>query len=315
MKRLVLGLACAGLTLLMISYAAARPFRVGSHIIRGERFAPLTLTAGEGARVTVANAGGAEEKDGASRPCPLLIRFFVADGTLLGKQREIELDAGHSEAIAAEASPPGLIRAIVSIRDGIPDPDNVCHVQTTFELYDISTGITRASLQNVPNMIDDATNQVVATSGSRKETLPAIELAEGERIRVTIANVLIPAGEAPSPCPIVATFFAPDGSIIGEPREAQLRAGASFVAHAEDAVTGVNQVSVSLKDGFNDQDKVCALKAAVEAYNAGDWGDAIDGYWSGMCGRRRVQQDALMLHARFCLSRCSRNRPMSANGT
>ena len=81
----------------------------------GERFAPVTLQAGQNARVTVSNV---LVPTNGSRPadCPVLVRFFDAGGTLLGSGKEANLKAGASTSISAESSSAGLVRAIVSIK-------------------------------------------------------------------------------------------------------------------------------------------------------------------------------------------------------
>jgi hypothetical protein len=73
----------------------------------GERCAPVTLQAGQNARVTVSNVlvptNGSKPAD-----CPVLVRFFDAGGTLLGSEKEANLKAGASTSISAESLRRGL---------------------------------------------------------------------------------------------------------------------------------------------------------------------------------------------------------------
>jgi hypothetical protein len=110
----------------------------------GERFAPVTLKAGQGARVTVANVliPPADTKPPA---CPVVIRFFAGDGSLIGKAQEVPLKAGTSASVSAELPSAGLVRAIVSIKD-FSDPEVACAVKSAFEVFDANSGATVSAL-------------------------------------------------------------------------------------------------------------------------------------------------------------------------
>lgn len=108
----------------------------------GERFASVTLQSGQNARVTVANVL-VPAKGATPAACPVLVRFFGPDGNLLGSEKEIGLTAGASTSIAAEAPSAGLVRAIVSVKG---DPQSVCAIKASFEVFDVRTGATQAVL-------------------------------------------------------------------------------------------------------------------------------------------------------------------------
>jgi hypothetical protein len=108
----------------------------------GERFAAVTLQVGQNARVTVSNVlvppQGAPHAD-----CPVIVRFFAADGALLGSEKEVDLKAGASTSIVAEGASAGLVRAIVSLKG---DPQSVCAIKASVEVFDAKTGATQAAL-------------------------------------------------------------------------------------------------------------------------------------------------------------------------
>ena len=110
-----------------------RPYQLA-----GERFAPVTLMAGQGARVLVANVLLA---DAQAQPnaCPVVVRFFGGDGVMLGIA-EASLPAGVTRVVIGPSTP-GIVRAIVSIKDAA-DPNRICAVKSTFEVYNIRTGAT-----------------------------------------------------------------------------------------------------------------------------------------------------------------------------
>ena len=130
----------------------------------GERFAPVTLQAGQNARVTVSNVlvptNGSKPAD-----CPVLVRFFDAGGTLLGSGKEANLKAGASTSISAESSSAGLVRAIVSIK-GFADPQSVCAIKASFEVFDVGTGATQAALAGQDCLGNGACSAPLAPSQS-----------------------------------------------------------------------------------------------------------------------------------------------------
>lgn len=130
----------------------------------GERFAPVTLQAGQNARVTVSNV---LVPTNGSRPadCPVLVRFFDAGGTLLGSGKEANLKAGASTSISAESSSAGLVRAIVSIK-GFADPQSVCAIKASLEVFDVGTGATQAALAGQDCLGNGACSAPLAPSQS-----------------------------------------------------------------------------------------------------------------------------------------------------
>jgi hypothetical protein len=127
----------------------------------GERFAPVTLKAGQNARVTISNllvpAIGSKPAD-----CPVLVRFFDASGTLLGSEKDVNLKAGSSTSISAASSSAGLVRAIVSIKG---DPQSICAIKA-FEVFDADTGSTRAVLAGQDCLGNGACSAPLAPSQS-----------------------------------------------------------------------------------------------------------------------------------------------------
>ncbi len=262
-----ISLALAATVILTVP-ATSRPFFT-SLVGRGERFAPLTLNAGQGARVTLSNAlesGGGKN----SAACPLLVRFFDANGALIGKPQEISLGAGVSRSVAAAFPAAGLVRAIVSIQDRVTKPEEVCAVQTTFEIYDEDTGVTRAEIPNLVNFVVSPDVAAQLDRVTREETLAPVTIPNGQGIRVTLANVLIPAPgtTTAAACPLLVRFFAADGSIIGQAQEISVEPGVSSFVAAMSPPAGVTRGIVSLKAGFDDHQAVCAIKTALETYAA-----------------------------------------------
>jgi len=243
--------------------------RFSSYIRLGERFAPLTRNDGQDARVTLSNVlEPAAGKESAS--CPLLVRFFDAGGELIGRPREISLGAGNSLSVAAGSPTAGLVRAIVSIKDGVTNPEEVCAVQTTFEIYDEDTGVALADIPNLANLNLPPDVAAQLDRVTREETLAPVTVRNGQGIRVTLANVLIPASGTtpPAACPLLVRFFAADGSIIGRAQEMSIKPGVSSSVAAISPPAGVTRAIVSLKEGFDDPDGVCAIKTALETYAA-----------------------------------------------
>jgi hypothetical protein len=140
MRLTLIGLAA--LVAVAVPYAAPaqneglgvlRPFQ-----LVGERFAPVTLAAGQGVRVVVANVLMTEP---GARPnsCPVVVRFLGGDGTAISST-ELGMPAGAARSIGA-AMPPGIVRAIVTIRDAA-DPNRICALRASFEVFNTATGAT-----------------------------------------------------------------------------------------------------------------------------------------------------------------------------
>jgi hypothetical protein len=112
----------------------------------GERFPAVSLFDGQGVRVVLSNvlvpASGTTPTE-----CPVLVRFFGADGALIGDARTVRLRPGASVSVPAAPSS-GLVRAIVSVTadasnpNKIADPRGICAIRTTLEVFDVGTGRT-----------------------------------------------------------------------------------------------------------------------------------------------------------------------------
>ena len=110
---------------------------VSTQQVGGERFAAVSVGAGQGLRAVVSNvvvpAAGAEIE-----ACPVLVRFFGADGKLVGQAQTVQLMPGQSSSVSAPLVA-ALTRAVVSIVD-FTDPHRMCAVRTSLELFDAHSG-------------------------------------------------------------------------------------------------------------------------------------------------------------------------------
>jgi hypothetical protein len=124
---------------LMILLLAVPAHALRPPLMGGERFAPVTLSAGQGLRVVVANvripAAGA-----ATDACPAVVRFYAADGTEIGADQDVSLAPGASISVSA-GSATGLVRAIVSVAN-LTDPSALCALKSVMEVFNTSTGAT-----------------------------------------------------------------------------------------------------------------------------------------------------------------------------
>jgi hypothetical protein len=85
------------------------------------------------------------------------VRFFSANGSLIGKAQEVSLSAGASTSVDADPSATGLIRAILTVIDRVEgDKEPGCAVKGTFELFDTKTGATVAAVPGAICLGDDA---------------------------------------------------------------------------------------------------------------------------------------------------------------
>jgi hypothetical protein len=116
----------------------------------GERFAPVSVVIGQGVRVVVANVR-IPDAGAPTDPCPVVVRFLGADGTLIGAEQAVSLAPGASISVAAAPlSVAGgaatlLVRAIVSVA-GSSDPGNLCALKSGLEMFDIRTGSTMVTV-------------------------------------------------------------------------------------------------------------------------------------------------------------------------
>jgi hypothetical protein len=111
--------------------------------------------------------------------------------------------------------------------------------------------------------------QAVALSASpRAEAVrfAAMSLTGGQGARAIVSNVLAPAnGTELAPCQVQVSFFGADGSLIGKPTTAQLKAGESISVPASNPSKLV-RVVVSISEVV-DPAKVCALRTSVEIFD------------------------------------------------
>jgi hypothetical protein len=109
----------------------------------GARFAAMSLSNGQGARAIVSNVL-APANGSRIAPCQMQVRFFGADGSLIGKATTAQLKAGESISVPAQ-NQSKLVRAVVSI-DDVVDPAKVCALRTSVEIFDVETGTTLVSV-------------------------------------------------------------------------------------------------------------------------------------------------------------------------
>ena len=133
----------------------------------GARFAAMSLNNGQGARAIVSNvlapANGSQ-----IAPCQMQVRFFGADGSLIGKATTAQLKAGESISVPAQ-NPSKLVRAVVSIGD-VVDPAKVCALRTSVEIFDVETGTTLVSVpgESIGSNSECSVSVTSATGAARK---------------------------------------------------------------------------------------------------------------------------------------------------
>ena len=112
-------------------------------------------------------------------------------------------------------------------------------------------------------------DQAVALSASPRvegARFAAMSLTGGQSARAIVSNVLAPANGTPlAPCQVQVSFFGADGSLIGKPTTAQLKAGELISVPASNPSKLVRAV-VSISDAV-DSAKVCALRTSVEVFD------------------------------------------------
>ena len=106
---------------------------------RGERFAPLTLIAGQGLSAAVSNVL-IPKQAGAQTACPVEVRFFAADASLIEVQ-SLQLPPGASASVPVQPAP-GLYRTIVSLPADFADPDGICALKSDVDIFDAPSGGT-----------------------------------------------------------------------------------------------------------------------------------------------------------------------------
>ena len=121
---------------------ATLAFAVGGSASRADqlaRFVAISLTTEQGMRAIVSNvitpANGIQ-----LAPCPVQVRFFRADGSMIGDATAVQLKAGESTSVPV-SQPANLVRAVVSIDDVI-DAAKLCALRTSVEIFDKQTGTT-----------------------------------------------------------------------------------------------------------------------------------------------------------------------------
>ena len=107
------------------------------------RFAAMSLAKDQGMRAVVSNvlapANGTHPA-----PCQVQVRFFGADGSLIGEATTVQLKAGESTSVSA-SNPTKLVRATVNIGD-VVDGAKPCLLKTSVEVFDVQTGVTFVSI-------------------------------------------------------------------------------------------------------------------------------------------------------------------------
>lgn len=111
------------------------------------RFAALTVTDGQGARAVISNAP-APGTDTNVTPCKVQVKFFDAEGSLIGDAETLQLKPGASGSITATGTL-ALVRAAVSI-DESSDASSLCELKARVEIFDLHTGTTFISVSGDP---------------------------------------------------------------------------------------------------------------------------------------------------------------------
>jgi hypothetical protein len=109
----------------------------------GARFAAMSLAKDQGMRAIVSNVL-APAIGTHLAPCQVQIRFFGADGSLIGEATTVQLKAGESTSVSA-SNPSTLVRANVSIGN-VVDAAKLCLLKTSVEVFDVQTGVTFVSI-------------------------------------------------------------------------------------------------------------------------------------------------------------------------
>ena len=94
----------------------------------------------------------------------------------------------------------------------------------------------------------------------------AVSLTSDQSMRAIISNVMIPPkGVPPAPCQVQVSFFGADGSLIGDAKTVQLKAGESTSVPLSEQSVKLARAVVSTADV--DLAGICELKTSVEIFD------------------------------------------------
>lgn len=107
---------------------------------------------------------------------------------------------------------------------------------------------------------------VAASAQTEVARFAATTVSDGQGARAVISNVSASETDrAVAPCKIQVRFFGPDGSLVGDVGELQLKGGMSGSVTAAGAPPLV-RATVSV-DGSSDASTACELRARVEIFD------------------------------------------------
>jgi hypothetical protein len=157
----------------------------------GARFAAMSLAKDQGMRAIVSNvlvpANGSHPA-----PCQVQVRFFGADGSLIGEATTVQLKAGESTSVSA-SNPSKLVRATVNIGD-VVDSAKPCLLKTSVEVFDVQTGVTFVSIPG-ESIDGNAERDVSVSSVLRAER----KYVSGQKNPTPVATSSIRSGGTVSP--------------------------------------------------------------------------------------------------------------------
>jgi hypothetical protein len=157
--------------------------------IEGARFAAMSLTKDQGMRAVVSNVV-APANGTHLAPCQVQVRFFGADGSLIGDATTVQLKAGESTSVSA-SNPSKLLRARVNIGD-VGDTAKLCLLKTSVEIFDVQTGMTFVSIPGE------------SMDGSSERDLSASSVLRTDRKYVS---------ERKNPAPVAASSMPSRGTV------------------------------------------------------------------------------------------------------
>jgi hypothetical protein len=124
------------------SVGRANEIEISSRV-HGAYFAAMSLTGDQGMRATVSNVVQ-PSSDPRLAVCSVQVRFFGADGSLIGDATTVQLKPGESTSVPA-SNPPKLVRATVTT-DELINGSKPCLLKTSIEIFDVQTGMTFVSM-------------------------------------------------------------------------------------------------------------------------------------------------------------------------